>query len=137
MPEPNPGKMTNTSTWPGTPQPGPTAEELVPLCPPGWEQELPFAYRRQDVLCPEVLSPPGSISCISHVPNEEEEKEEEGKWGLHQPLIPITLLISNKPIIIRNEEGQDPSQELVPQPALDQGQQGWMAGEGQGHAMGC
>ncbi|XP_064031049.1 LOW QUALITY PROTEIN: interleukin-12 receptor subunit beta-1 [Pogoniulus pusillus] len=138
MPEPNPGKeMTNTSTWPGTPQPGPTAEELVALCPPGCEQELPFAYRRQEVLCPEALSPPSSISCISHVPNEEEEKEEEGKWGLHQPLIPITLLISNKPIIIRNEEGQDPSQELVPQPVLDQGQQGWMAGEGQGHAMGC
>ncbi|NXP74540.1 I12R1 protein, partial [Ramphastos sulfuratus] len=114
IPEPNPDKdMTDTSTWPGTPQPGPTTEELLAVCPPGCEQELPFAYRRQEVLSPEALPPPGSTSCISHVASKEEEQEEEGRWDLHQPLIPITLLISNKPIIIRNEEGWDPSQELV------------------------
>ncbi|XP_054031401.1 interleukin-12 receptor subunit beta-1 [Dryobates pubescens] len=119
MPEPNPSKelpilesnpdkeMADTSTWPGTPQPVPTAEEPVVLCLPGCEQDLPFAYRRQEVLRPEALPSPGSP--------EEEEEEEEGRWGLHQPLIPITLLISNKPIIIRNQEGCDPSQEeLVP-----------------------
>ncbi|XP_068020885.1 interleukin-12 receptor subunit beta-1 [Melanerpes formicivorus] len=133
MPEPNPRKelpslesnpdkeMADSSTWPGTPQPVPTAEEPVALCPPGCEQDLPFAYRRQEVLRPEASPPPGSPGCIRQVPNkeeeekQEEEEEDEGRWGLHQPLIPTTLLISNKPIIIRNQEGCDPSQEeLMP-----------------------
>ncbi|NXD82432.1 I12R1 protein, partial [Halcyon senegalensis] len=114
IPEPNPSKeMTDTGSWPSTPQPGPVAKEPVVLCPPGCEKELPFTYRRQEVLSPEGLSPPGSTGCISHPPSEEEEEEEEeeGWRGLRQPLVPIALLISDKPVIIRDEEGWDPSPE--------------------------
>ncbi|KAM6310723.1 LOW QUALITY PROTEIN: interleukin-12 receptor subunit beta-1 [Podargus strigoides] len=102
--EPNPGKepMTDTGTRPSTPQPGPTGEELVAVCPPGCEKELPFAYRRQEVLSPVGFPPPGSTE-------EEEEEEEERRQGPHQPPVPIALLISDKPIIIRDEEGWDPS----------------------------
>ncbi|NXK09098.1 I12R1 protein, partial [Herpetotheres cachinnans] len=117
--EPNPGKeSTDASTWPGTPQPGPAAEEPAVVCPPGCEKELPFAYRRQEVLSLVGFPPPGSTSCTGHPPSkgeEEEEEEEAGRWGLHQPLVPIALLISNKPVIIRDEEGWDPPLEkLVP-----------------------
>ncbi|XP_074707856.1 interleukin-12 receptor subunit beta-1 isoform X1 [Strix uralensis] len=109
--EPNPSKeMTEAGTWPGTPQPGPVAKEPVVMCPPGCEKELPFTYRRQDVLSPVGFPLPGE--------EEEEEKEEEkeedkegGRQGLCQPLVPIPLLISDKPVIIRDEEGWDPSPE--------------------------
>ncbi|GAB0200625.1 interleukin-12 receptor subunit beta-1 [Grus japonensis] len=101
----HPGKeMTDVGTRPGTPQPGPTAEEPV-----GCEKELPFAYRRQDVLSPVGFPLPGSTSCTSHPPGEEEE--EEGRWGLCQPLVPIPLLIFDKPVIIRDGKGLDPSLE--------------------------
>ncbi|XP_054661582.1 interleukin-12 receptor subunit beta-1 isoform X2 [Grus americana] len=101
----HPGKeMTDVGTRPGTPQPGPTAEEPV-----GCEKELPFAYRRQDVLSPVAFPLPGSTSCTSHPPGEEEE--EEGRWGLCQPLVPIPLLIFDKPVIIRDGKGLDPSLE--------------------------
>ncbi|XP_037243064.1 interleukin-12 receptor subunit beta-1 [Falco rusticolus] len=102
----NPGKeLTDTSTWPGTPQPGPGAEELAAACQPGGQKELPFAYRRQEVPSPVGFPSPGSTSCTNHPPSEKEEGEEEGRHGLHQPLVPIALLISDKPIIIRDEEG--------------------------------
>ncbi|NWI67907.1 I12R1 protein, partial [Todus mexicanus] len=110
--EPNPSEEM-TDTRPSTPQPGPVAEEPAALCPSGCENEPPFTYRRQEVLSPEELPPPGSTSSISHPPSdEEEEEEEEGGWqGLRQPLVPIALLISDKPVIIRGEEGWDPSPE--------------------------
>ncbi|KAM6396110.1 interleukin-12 receptor subunit beta-1 [Rhynochetos jubatus] len=109
--EPNPGKETDDAgTRPDTPQPGPTAEELVTVCPPGCETELPFAYRRQEVLSPDGFPPPGSTGHLASE-EEEEEEEEEGRQGLCQPLVPIALLISDKPIIIRDEEGWDPSPE--------------------------
>ncbi|NXI42199.1 I12R1 protein, partial [Galbula dea] len=108
----NPDKeMTNSGTGPSPPQPSPPAEELLVVPPPCWEKESPFTYRKQEVLIPEGLPPPGSTSCTSHPPSEEDEEEEEGRQGLHQPLVPIALLISNKPIIIRDEEGWDPSLE--------------------------
>ncbi|XP_068277042.1 LOW QUALITY PROTEIN: interleukin-12 receptor subunit beta-1 [Nyctibius grandis] len=99
--EPKPSKESpaNASTRPGTPQPGPAAAVTLPGC----EKELPFAYRRQEVLSPAGLPLPDD--------EEEEEEEEEGGQGLHQPLVPIALLISDKPIIIRDEEGWDPSPE--------------------------
>ncbi|NWZ69242.1 I12R1 protein, partial [Acrocephalus arundinaceus] len=95
-------------------QPGPALEKpaAVVVSPPGCGEELPFAYRRQDMLSPGPSPPSGSTSCTGHPPGEEEEEEEEeeeGRQGLHQPLIPIALLISDKPIIIRDEEGWDPS----------------------------
>ncbi|KAM9215539.1 interleukin-12 receptor subunit beta-1 [Leptosomus discolor] len=118
IPEPNPSKeMTDAGTRPGTPQPCPAAEEPAVACPLGWEKELPFAYRRQEVLSLVGSPPPGSTSWTSHPPSEEEEEEEEeeGRQGLRQPLVPIALLISDKPVIIRDEEGWDQSPEkLVP-----------------------
>ncbi|NWU17497.1 I12R1 protein, partial [Cephalopterus ornatus] len=104
---------------PNATQPCPVAEkpaEVVAVCPPGCEEEMTFAYRRQEMLSPVGSAPPGS-SCTGHSPGEEEEEEEgeEGRQGLHQPLIPIALLISNKSIIIRDQEGWDPLLEkLVP-----------------------
>ncbi|NXH15736.1 I12R1 protein, partial [Bucco capensis] len=110
----NPEKeMTNSGTQPSSPAPSPTAEELGVLCPPGWEREMPFTYRKQELLNPEELP---AASCTSKEEEEEEEEEEEqGRQSLHQPWVPIALLISNKPIIIRDEEGWEPSLEkLVP-----------------------
>ncbi|XP_077047450.1 interleukin-12 receptor subunit beta-1 [Agelaius phoeniceus] len=85
-------------------QPGPAMEKpvTVVMSPLGCGEELPFAYRRQEMLSPVGSPPSGSTSCTEHPPGEEEEEEEEeGRQGLHQPLIPIALLISDKPIIIR------------------------------------
>ncbi|NWV49715.1 I12R1 protein, partial [Daphoenositta chrysoptera] len=99
---------------PDVSQPGPELEKpaAAGVSPPGWGGELPFAYRRQEMLSPVGSAPPGSASCTGHPPaEEEEEEEEEGRQGLHQPPIPIALLISDKPIIIRDEEGWDPSPE--------------------------
>ncbi|NXW55448.1 I12R1 protein, partial [Eurystomus gularis] len=111
IPEPDPGKeMIDTDTWPSTPQRSPSTEELVAVCLPGCEKELPFAYRRQEVLSPGGLPLPGSSS---HPPSEEEEEEQERWQGLPQPLVPIALLISDKPVIIRDEEGQDLSLEKL------------------------
>ncbi|CAN8201542.1 unnamed protein product [Coccothraustes coccothraustes] len=82
-----------------------------------------------EMLSPVGSPPSGSTSCTGHPPGEEEEEEEEeeGRQGLHQPLIPIALLISDKPIIIRDEEGWDPPPEKVPQPSA-----GWSGGDGRG-----
>ncbi|NXL47760.1 I12R1 protein, partial [Podilymbus podiceps] len=113
----NPSKeTTDAGTRPGTPQPGPTAEEPAVECPLGCEKELPLTYRRQEVLSPVGFPPPGSTNCTGRLSGqEEEEEEEEGRQGLSQLLVPIALLISDKPIIIRDEEGWDPSPEkLVP-----------------------
>ncbi|NXG93794.1 I12R1 protein, partial [Stercorarius parasiticus] len=96
--------MADAGTRPGTPQPGPVAEEPVVVCPSGCDKELPFTYRRQEVLSPVGFPLPGSTG-------EEEEEEEEGRWGQCQPLVRIALLISDKPVIIRDEEGWDPSPE--------------------------
>ncbi|NXT63720.1 I12R1 protein, partial [Chaetops frenatus] len=117
--EPNPSEeTTDTGTQTAVPQPdvsqpGPALEPpaAVAVSPPGCGEELPFAYRRQDMLSPVGSPPSGSTSCTGHPPGEEEEEAEEGRQGLHQPLIPMALLISEKPIIIRNEEGWDPSPE--------------------------
>ncbi|NXI00036.1 I12R1 protein, partial [Pachycephala philippinensis] len=117
--EPDPSEETATGTQtavpqPDVPQPGPALEKpaAAAVSPPAWGGELPFAYRRQDVLSPLASPLPGSASCSGHPPGEEEEEEEEeGRQGLHQPLIPIALLISDKPIIIRDEGGWDPSPE--------------------------
>ncbi|OPJ86713.1 interleukin-12 receptor subunit beta-1 [Patagioenas fasciata monilis] len=99
--EPNPGQEVNDAgTRPGTPQPSPTAaQEPVTVSPP----ELPFTYRRQD-----TLSPPGFEP---HDSAEEEEEEEEGRQVVRQPLVPIALLISDKPVIIRDQAGWDPAPE--------------------------
>ncbi|XP_009893494.1 PREDICTED: interleukin-12 receptor subunit beta-1 [Charadrius vociferus] len=115
----NPSKeMADAGTRPGTPQPtmpqpGPAVEEPVVVCPSGCEKELPFAYRRQEMLSPVGFPSPGSTGCSGCLPGkeEEEEEEEEGRRGLHQPLVPIALLISDKPVIIRDEEGWDPPPE--------------------------
>ncbi|NXI92127.1 I12R1 protein, partial [Psophia crepitans] len=103
----SPGKdTTDAGTRPSTPPPGPAAEEPV-----GCEKELPFTYHRQEVLSPVGFSPPGSTGCTGHPPSEEEEEGEEEEEKLHQPLVPIALLIFDKPVIIRDEEGWDPSLE--------------------------
>ncbi|NXV04486.1 I12R1 protein, partial [Cettia cetti] len=118
--EPDPSEeTTDTGTQTALPhpdvsQPGPALEKpaAVVVSPPGCGEELPFAYRRQEMLSPGESPPSGSTSCTGYPPGEEEEEEEEeGRQGLHQPLIPIALLISDKPIIIRDEEGWDPFQE--------------------------
>ncbi|NXC61907.1 I12R1 protein, partial [Aleadryas rufinucha] len=122
LPEPDPSEeKTDTGTQtavpqPDVPQPGPELEKpaAAVVTPPGCGEELPFAYRRQEMLSPVGSALPGSASCTGHPPGEEEEEEEEeeeGRQGPHQPLIPIALLISDKPIIIRDEEGWDPSPE--------------------------
>ncbi|XP_009316688.1 PREDICTED: interleukin-12 receptor subunit beta-1 [Pygoscelis adeliae] len=65
--EPNPGKeTTDAGTWPSTPQPGPATEKPVVVCLPGCEKELPFAYRRQEVLSLAGFPPPGSTGCPGH-----------------------------------------------------------------------
>ncbi|NXD44525.1 I12R1 protein, partial [Copsychus sechellarum] len=116
--EPSPSEeMTDTGTQtalppPEEPQPGPALGQpaAAAVTPPGCADELPFAYRRQDMLSPLRSPSSGSTHCSGHPPaEEEEEEEEEGRQGLHQPLIPIALLISDKPIIIRDGEGWDPS----------------------------
>ncbi|NWV21196.1 I12R1 protein, partial [Origma solitaria] len=122
--EPNPGEETaDTGTEPAVPhpevpQPCPALDKpaAVAVSPAGCAEELPFTYRRQDMLSPVGSAGPGSPGCSGHPPGEEEEEEEEeGRQGPHQPLIPIALLISDKPIIIRDEEGWDLSPEkLVP-----------------------
>ncbi|XP_014738369.1 PREDICTED: interleukin-12 receptor subunit beta-1 [Sturnus vulgaris] len=118
MLEPDPREeTTDTGTQaavaePDVPQPGPALEQppAALVSPPGCGDELPFAYRRQDMRSPLGSPASGSTSCTEHPPGEkEEEEEEEGRQGLHQPLLPIALLISDKPIIIRDEEGRDPS----------------------------
>ncbi|OWK50655.1 hypothetical protein RLOC_00014572 [Lonchura striata] len=136
--EPNPSEeTTDTGTQPAgplpeVPQPGPALEQPAAAAtgPAGCGEELPFAYRRQEMLSPVRSSPSGSTSCTGHPPREEEEEEEEeeGRQGLHQPLVPIALLISDKPIIIRGEEGWDLSPEKsVPQPSA-----GCSGGDGHG-----
>ncbi|NXU37262.1 I12R1 protein, partial [Drymodes brunneopygia] len=121
--EPNPSEeTTDTGTQTEVPlpvvsQPGPALEKpaAVAVSTPGCGEELPFAYRRQEMLSPVESPPSGSTSCSGPGEEEEEKEEEEGRKGPHQPLIPIALLISDKPIIIRDEEGWDPSPEkLVP-----------------------
>ncbi|NWH48990.1 I12R1 protein, partial [Fregata magnificens] len=109
----NPSKeTTDAGTRPSTPRPSPVAEEPVVACPPGCEKELPFTYRRQEMLSLVGFPPPGSTSSSGHPASEEEEEEEEekeeGERGLCQLLVPIALLISDKPVIIRDEEGWDP-----------------------------
>ncbi|NWI57910.1 I12R1 protein, partial [Calyptomena viridis] len=127
--EPNPSKETTGSSTqtdvphPNGPQPSPVAEKppVVVVCPQGCGEEMSFAYRRQEILSPVGSPLPGSTSCTGHPPSEDEEeekkeeKEEEGRQGLHQPLVPIALLISNKPIIIRDEEGWDSTPEKLVQ----------------------
>ncbi|XP_064325676.1 interleukin-12 receptor subunit beta-1 [Phalacrocorax carbo] len=104
----NPGKEpTDAGTRPSTPQPSPTAEEPMVVCPPGCEKELPFAYQRQEVLSPVGFPPAGS----KEEKKKKEEEEEQGRQGLHQLLVPIALLISDKPVIIRDSEGWDSSLE--------------------------
>jgi len=135
--EPNPGKeTTDAGTRPGTPQPSPAAEEPAAVCPPGCEKGLLFAYRRQEVLSPGGFPPPGSTSNPpGKEEEEEEEEEEEGRQELRQRLVPIALLISDKPVIIRDEEGWDPLPKSVPL-------LGWGSRDGQqegdaGGPMGC
>ncbi|XP_030919908.1 interleukin-12 receptor subunit beta-1 [Geospiza fortis] len=109
--EPNPSEETTDTgsqsevPLPDVSQPDPAMEkpETALMSPPGCGEELPFAYRRQEMLSPVGSPPSGSTSCTGHRPGQEEqeEEEEEGRQGLHQPLIPIALLISDKPIIIR------------------------------------
>ncbi|XP_064493172.1 interleukin-12 receptor subunit beta-1 isoform X2 [Pseudopipra pipra] len=101
---------------PNVPQPSLVMEkpaEVLVVCPPGCEEEMTFAYRRQEMLSPVGFPPPGSTSCTGHPhgKKEEEEEEEEGRQELCQPLIPIALLISNKSIIIGDQEGWNPLQE--------------------------
>ncbi|XP_039556328.1 LOW QUALITY PROTEIN: interleukin-12 receptor subunit beta-1 [Passer montanus] len=140
LPEPDPSEDTadtgigSAVPHPDVPQPGPALEKpaTVVTSPAGCGEELPFAYRRQEMLSP-VGS--GSTSCTGHPPREEEEEEEEeeGRQGLHQPLIPIALLISDKPIIIRDEEGWDPPpEEPLPQPSA-----GGSGGGGHGASPGA
>ncbi|KAM6107238.1 interleukin-12 receptor subunit beta-1 [Pterocles gutturalis] len=109
LPEPKAGKEMGDA---GTPQPSTTEEEpaAVVLSPPGCKKELAFTYRRQ-----EVLSPPGCAptSSTGHPPGKEEEEEEDGRCRMRQPLVPIALLISDKPVIIRDGEGWDPSPEKL------------------------
>ncbi|NWT56357.1 I12R1 protein, partial [Erythrocercus mccallii] len=98
--EPNPSEETTDTDsqsavpQPDVSQPGPALEKpaVVAVSPQGCGEELPFAYRRQDMLSPGDSQPSGSTSCTGHPPGEEEEEEEEeeGRQGL--PLIPIALL---------------------------------------------
>ncbi|XP_059726062.1 interleukin-12 receptor subunit beta-1 [Haemorhous mexicanus] len=136
--EPSPSEeATDTGTQCAVPhpdgsQPDPALEKpaTVMMSPLSCGEELPFAYRRQEMLSPVGSPPSGSTSCTGHPPGdeeEEEEEEEEGRQRLHQPLIPIALLISDKPIIIREEEGWDPPPEKAPQPSA-----GWSGGDGHG-----
>ncbi|NWY35058.1 I12R1 protein, partial [Pheucticus melanocephalus] len=98
--EQNPGEETTDTgsqsvvPLPEVSQPGPAVEKpvAVVMSPPGCGEELPFAYRRQEMLSPVGSPPSGSTGSTGHPPGQEEEEEEEGRQGLHQPLIPIALL---------------------------------------------
>ncbi|NXS32936.1 I12R1 protein, partial [Pomatostomus ruficeps] len=101
--EPNPSEETaDTGTQTAVPhpeesQPGPALEKpaAVVVSSPDCGEELPFAYRRQELLSPVGSPLPGSTGCSGHpLGEEEEEEEEEGqeRQGLHQPLIPTALL---------------------------------------------
>ncbi|KAM6041335.1 interleukin-12 receptor subunit beta-1 [Chlamydotis macqueenii] len=95
-------------------RPGVAAEEPAAARSLGHDKGLPFAYRRQEVPSPVGFPPPGSTG--HPLGNEEEEEEEEERrQGLRQPLVPIALLISDKPVIIRDQGAWDPPPEtLVP-----------------------
>ncbi|XP_009996110.1 PREDICTED: interleukin-12 receptor subunit beta-1 [Chaetura pelagica] len=58
---------TKPSTRPSTPQPSLVAEEPAVACPVvACPAELPFTYRRQELLSPVEFPPPGSSSGSSH-----------------------------------------------------------------------
>ncbi|OXB73125.1 UNVERIFIED_CONTAM: hypothetical protein H355_012050 [Colinus virginianus] len=102
--EMSPEKKAATSTRPHTPQLSPKepTEPSQPRC----NVELPFAYRRQEVLDPEPAGSGGVPSCGPTAP-----EEDAGSWGLGQALAPLVLL---KPIAPQDQEGARLLQEAVP-----------------------
>ncbi|NXL88807.1 I12R1 protein, partial [Alectura lathami] len=112
----SPEKEVADSTRPCTPQPSP--EELPEPGPPSCEAELPFEYRRQEVLGPALSPLPaesgGLPTCSTSSSGPPPVAEGMGSWGLPQALVPLALLISDKPIIVRDEEGLELLQKSVP-----------------------
>lgn len=94
----SPEKEAAASTRPHTPQLSPK-EPMEPL-QPHCKMELPFTYRRQEVLDPE----PGGSGGLGEVPTCGPTAAEEGagSWGLSQALPPLVLL---KPISPQDQEG--------------------------------
>ncbi|XP_048783534.1 interleukin-12 receptor subunit beta-1 isoform X2 [Lagopus muta] len=94
----SPEKEAAASPRPHTPQLSPK-EPMEPL-QPHCKMELPFTYRRQEVLDPE----PGRSGGLGEVPTCGPTAAEEGagSWGLSQALPPLVLL---KPISPQDQEG--------------------------------
>ncbi|OXB56370.1 hypothetical protein ASZ78_001778 [Callipepla squamata] len=102
--EMSPEKEAATSTRPRTPQLSPKEPTEPPQ--PRCDVELPFAYRRQEVLDPEPAGSGGVPSCGPTAP-----EEDAGSWGLGQALAPLVLLKSIAP---QDQEGAGLLQEAVP-----------------------
>lgn len=111
--EPSPEKEAADGTRPRTPQPSP--KEPTELGQPGCERELPFDYRQQEVLSPlqspEPAESNGGPTCGTGCSGHQTLEEGVGNSGLPRPLVPLALLISDKPVIIRDEEGSELLQE--------------------------
>ncbi|XP_068518010.1 interleukin-12 receptor subunit beta-1 isoform X4 [Anas acuta] len=114
--EPSPEKEVADGTRPRTPQPSPKKpKEPMELGQLGCERELPFDYRQQEVLSPlpspEPAESNGGPTCGTGCSGHQTLEEGEGNSGLLWPLVPLALLISDKPVIIRDEEGSELLQE--------------------------
>ncbi|POI23451.1 hypothetical protein CIB84_012801 [Bambusicola thoracicus] len=99
----SPEKEAATSVRPHTPELSP--KELMEPLQPHCKMELPFTYRRQEVLYPEPVGSGGVPSCD---PTAAEEGAEN--WGLSQVLAPVVLL---KPITPQDQEGVGLLQEMA------------------------
>ncbi|XP_031459897.1 interleukin-12 receptor subunit beta-1 isoform X2 [Phasianus colchicus] len=91
----SPEKEAATSTQPLTPQLSPK-EPMEPL-QPHCKMELPFAYRRQEVLDPEPVGSGGVPTCGPTA-----AEDGAGSWGPSQVLPPLVQL---KPITPQDQEG--------------------------------
>ncbi|XP_015742289.1 interleukin-12 receptor subunit beta-1 [Coturnix japonica] len=99
----SPEKEAATNTRPHTPQLSPR-EQTEPL-QPHFNMELPFTYRRQEVLDPEPVGSGGVPICGPPA-----AEEGVGNWGLSQVLAPLVLL---KPITPQDQESVGLLQEKV------------------------
>lgn len=116
MTELSPEKEVADGTRPRTPQPSPKKnKEPVELGQLGCERELPFDYRQQEVLSPLPSPEPAESNrgptCGTGCSGHQTLEEDVGNSGLPWLLVPLALLISDKPVIIRDEEGSELLQE--------------------------
>ncbi|NXC46217.1 I12R1 protein, partial [Penelope pileata] len=104
----SPEKEVAGSTQSHRPQPEPR-EPSEPE-QPGREMELPFEYRRQE-LGPVLAGLGEAPACGAGSSGPPATEEGSGSWGLPPALVHFALLISDKPVIIRDQEGLELLQE--------------------------